>query len=152
MNAPDARRRVKVGLVLAVLAAAAAGGCTAGDANPHLLSPKLVVRAEDDGGVTIYVHSAFGDRVYDRITLSVDNATVATRVDAFSLETSVAKAGFFVVVAAALEEERYRLQARLDVDAESGRAVLVVVDDEGDWGEAETYGLPYERVVERVTG
>lgn len=138
--------------MLAVIAAAAAGGCTAGDANPHLLSPKLVVRAEEDGGVTLYVHSAFGDRVYDRITVLVDNATVATRVEAFSLETTVAQPGFFVEVAAALEDERYRLQARLDVDAEGGRALLVTLDEQGEWGDVESYGLPYERIVERVSG
>lgn len=141
---------MKVGLLTALLLSAALAGCTAGTANPHLLAPKLVIHPQEDGNVTLYVHSAFGERVYDELSLAVENVTVATRADAFSLETSVASPGFFVEVAAVRDDEWYHLRARIDVDVEEPRIRVVALDEKGMWQEPQTFALPYERIIERV--
>ena len=129
---------------------AALAGCSASEANPHLLSPKLLIHAQEDGNVTLYVRSAFGERQYDRLELGLDNVTVATRVDAFSLETKVAADGFFLEIAAHAGSETYRLRARVDVDGDDRRVRIVALDPEGSWQGEDTYSLPYERILERV--
>lgn len=143
---------MKVGVLVALLLAAIAlAGCNASTANPHLLAPKLVVHTHEDGNVTLYVHSAFREVAYDRIALSVENVTVATRQDAFSLETKVASPGFFIEVTTTYDDETYHLRARLDVDAEDNRVRVVAVDDRQGWSTPDTYVLPYERIIERVS-
>lgn len=141
-----------MGALSALVLCALLAGCTAGTANPHLLAPKLVVHPLPDGNVTVYVHSAFGERPYDRLDLLLENATVATRTDAFSLETKVASSGFFAEVNAQAEQETYLLRARIDIDPLEKRVRVVVLDDKGVWGEPQTYALPYERIIERVSG
>lgn len=143
---------MKVGVLVALLVSAGAlAGCSAATTNPHLLAPKLVVHAHDDGNVTLYVHGAFREVAYDRIALSVENVTVATRQDAFSLETKVASAGFFIDVTTTLDSETYHLRARLDVDTDDKRLRVVALDERQAWSAADTFVLPYERIIERVS-
>lgn len=129
---------------------ALAAGCTAGTTNPHLLAPKLVIFPQQDGNVTLYVHAAFGERMYESMELAVDNSTIATRADAFSLETKVASDAFFVEVTTRSIDETYHLQARVDVDRPTARVRFVPQQETGEWGAPDTYSLPYERIIERV--
>lgn len=142
----------EAGVAATMLVAVLMAGCSAGTANPHLLAPKLVVFPLKDGNVTLFVHAAFGERMYESLTLAVDNSTIATREEAFSLETTVASAGFFVEVTTRSTDETYHLRARVDVDHGNERVRIVLLEDAGVWGPADTYSLPYERIIERVGG
>lgn len=141
---------VKVGATLALVVAALSAGC-AEEANPHLLAPKLVIHALEDGNVTLYVHGAFQDRLYDRLALSIDNETVESREGSFSLERRVAATGFFAEVAAWTGAQEYRARVRVDVDPPEARARVAALDGDGLWSDPETFALPYGRVLERVT-
>lgn len=145
-------RRVRAGaLVTLLVAAVGLAGCSASEANPHLAAPKLLVHQLEDGNVTLYVHAAFDERTYDRISLALENVTVATRTDAFSLETKVASPGFFVEVTAELGEERYHLRARMDVLPENERILVATLGEDDTWTDADQFVLPYTRIMERVT-
>src|SRR5438067_2368200 len=111
--------------LLAVVLAALASGCVTGGAggpgNPNLAAPKLVVQPRQDGNVTLFVHGAFRDGLYDWINMTVDNATLANRTNVFSLEDAVASPGFFVEVHAAANRQIYLARARIDVNLTSER-------------------------------
>lgn len=142
---------MKVGVSIALLLASIGfAGCTASEANPHLLAPKLVVHPQDDGNVTLYVHSAFGDQMYSHMALGVDNVTIATRADAFSIETRVLSEGFFVEVTTTTDTELYHLRARIDLDVGEKRVRVVPLSETDIWAEPHVYSLPYERLIERV--
>ncbi|HEX2022216.1 MAG TPA: hypothetical protein VHH36_05850 [Candidatus Thermoplasmatota archaeon] len=137
------------GVGAAVILAATLAGC-AQDANPHLIAPKLVLAPLEDGNLTLYVHGAFQDRMYDRIELSIDNQTPIVREDAFSLETRLPASGFFLRVTAWAAESRYEARARVDVDAADERVVIAELDEDAQWASPSSYALPHERVIGRV--
>lgn len=135
--------------MLALLAGAALAGCAGGDAaNPNLAAPKLVVAARPDGNLTLFVHGAFGDRLYEWIHVRVDNATLVNRTAAFSAEESRA-AGFYLEASAQVSQEVYVLRARIDHDPAQERAIVSLVSMDAEWADAETFGLPFERLLER---
>jgi hypothetical protein len=135
--------------VMALLAAIALAGCGTQPANPSLAAPKLVVAARPDGNATVFVHSAFGERAYEWIAITVDNQTMVNRTSAFSVETSLTT-GFYLEVAAQAGDEVYVLRARVDVFAPEERASVSLVDPQGEWPkEAESFGLPFERLLDR---
>lgn len=142
---------MKLAAVLAIVATAAAAGCTAGDANPHLLAPKVIVQPIGPGNMTLFVRSAFGDQLYDELAVRIDNVTVAERTEAFSIEATVPGDGFFLEVHAALDAQTYELRGRIDVLPDGERAVFVALDPEGRWQTPATFTLPYERIIERWT-
>jgi len=133
-------------LVLSALVSGCAGAGTGG--NPNLLAPKLVVQPRDDGNVTLFVHGAFRDVIYDWISLSVDNATLANRTQVFSIEEAVPAQGFFVSVRAGENGQLYEARARLDMNATADRLLVATLDDAG-WHDARTQSLPYELVLDR---
>jgi len=143
---------VKAWLPLLV-AAAALSGCAAGQPaspNPNLAAPKLVVAARADGNFTVFMHAAFGDRAYDWLTLSLDNASVANRTSAYSLEQAVNGTGFFLDVGASSQGQLYQYRARIDVipGASGDRLKASVLDDEGRWSEPRTFNMPFEQILD----
>lgn len=151
MNRHRAHGPMKAGLFVALLAAAAAAGCAdGGSPNPSLAAPKLVLQARADGSVTIFIHSTFGERLYEWISLASDNATINNRTQVFSLEESVDQPGFFAEATAGTQRETYTLRARFDVDAAEEQVLVSFHDDKGEWSkEPEAFGLPFERVLNR---
>lgn len=140
---------MKAAWIVALLATVALAGCAAQPANPSLSAPKLVVAARPDGNATVFMHSAFGERAYEWISLSADNQSLTNRSSAFSVEASLLS-GFYLDAAAQAGEEVYVLRARIDVFAAEERASVSLVDSEGKWpDEAESFGLPYEHLLER---
>lgn len=141
---------MKASLVVALLAAAAASGCAGGEStNPNLVAPKLVLQARPDGGVTVFLHAAFGEHLYDWIGLRADNATINNRTSAFSLEETVNRTGFYLDVAAGTPRETYTLRGRVDVDPAEDRALVAFHQDDADWSDPQEFGLPFERVLTR---
>lgn len=141
---------MKAGWLIPLLVAASFAGCTAGEApNPHLLSPKVVLQARPDGNLTVYVHSAFGERAYDWLSLRVDNVTVANRTDAFSLEETVPGDSHFLEVTTGTSTQVYVMRARVDVEPDGERAQVSFLDDEGAWSDAKPFTLPFEHILER---
>jgi hypothetical protein len=136
-------------LSFALLLALLVGGCTSGGGgrNPNLLAPKVVVDPRPDGNVTLFVHGAFRDQVYDWVSLSVDNATRANRTGAYSLEERVPAPGFFLDVQAAVGAQSYEARGRVDV-LPSGDRVRVALLDKNGWGDPKSYGAPYELVLD----
>lgn len=142
---------VKTGVILALLAAAVLPGCAGTDGgtpNPNLLAPKVVVHARPDGNVTVFVHAAFREHLYDWVLVRVDNATLSNLTWAFSSEERVDRAGFYLEVEAGTQDALYRSRARIDVDAADERARVAFLDDEG-WQDAKQYALPFEHIVDR---
>lgn len=135
--------------VVALWAAAALGGCAGSEgANPNLAAPKLVVAARPDGNVTLFVHGAFGDRIYDWVHVAIDNQTLVNRTAAFSVETSL-RPGFFVNATAGLADEMYWLRARIEHDPVDERLSVSFLHADEEWSDADDYGLPFERLLER---
>lgn len=140
---------MKARWIVAVLVGAAIAGCAGGEpANPNLAAPKLVIAQRDDGNATIFVHSAFGERVYEWIAVSVDNETLTNESSTFAVEEVVAP-GFYVEATAEFADAVYQLRARVDVFRVEERASVALVDADGDWPkDAESFDLPYERLLE----
>lgn len=144
--------RVKAVSLASVLLGATLAGCAVdGDpANPNLLAPKVLLQPRSDGGVTVFVHSAFGDHDYDWMTLAVDNVTVANRTQAFSLEERIPSTGFFLTVRAGAGEQVYEMRGRVDVDPSGERARVALLDGDGEWDDPRTFNLPMERILGRA--
>lgn len=150
MNRPLTHGAMKARLALALLLAAAAAGCTGDEAaNPNLAAPKLVLTARADGNITVFIHGAFGDRIYDWISLRADNMTISDRTQAFSLEETVPRPGFYFEAAASTARDAYELRGRVDVDFAKDEARVSFVQPDGDWGNEQGFGLPFERVLVR---
>lgn len=138
-------------LVALLLATAATAGCAeGGPANPNLAAPKLVLQTREDGTLIVFIHSAFGERIYEWISLAADNTTINNRTAAFSLEQAMSATGFYLNATAGTPREMYTLRARLDVDLKEEEVLVAFHDDEGVWSkEPEAFGLPFERVLNR---
>lgn len=142
---------MKVGVLLALLVAGMLPGCAGtdgGGSNPNLLAPKVVVGARPDGNVTIFVHGAFREQLYEWVLVRVDNATRSNRTWTFSSEERVDQAGFFLEVEAGTAEARYLSRARIDVNATGDRARVSFLDADG-WNDPRQFSLPFEHVVDR---
>lgn len=144
---------MNAGWLVAGLVCILMAGCTSegGTTNPNLLAPKLVLDQREEGNVTVFVHSAFGERAYDWIRVSVDNRTLVNRTEAFSIEEDLGAAGIHLTIEAGVADQRYALQVRIDEANADGKlrvSVLDIADDE--WADPRTTGLPYERILERV--
>lgn len=137
-------------LALLVLAGGLAG-CATGDGtggNPNLLAPKVVVHPRPDGNVTVFVHGAFREQLYDFVAVRIDNASVTNRTWVLSAEVDAPKDGFFLEVEAGAGETFYRSRARVDINWTAERARVAFLTDEG-WGEPRAFGLPFEHIVDR---
>jgi hypothetical protein len=135
--------------LIALLMVAALAGCLSREpANP----PKVVVDRLGEGPVTIFVHSAFGDRRYDSIVLRIDNETVASRTNAFSLEFEVDRPNFFLDVSAESGTSSFTLVATFAPSVDRpDRLDVSLRDKTEEWSEPRAYSLPYERILERPT-
>ena len=139
------------GWVLALLAAVAMGGCANGEpSNPNLAAPKLVLAARPDGAnATVFIHSAFGERTYEWIELRVDNTTHLNRTAAFSVEETL-PLGFYFEAWAEAGDAVYQLRGRVDLFVVEERASVSLVNADGRWpDDPESYGLPFEHLLER---
>ena len=142
----EARNRAAAWVAVAI----ALSGCLAGSGgNPNLLAPKLVVQPRGDGNVTIFVHGAFREQLYDWISLGVDNQSVENLTQAFSLERVVDSDGFFVDVRAFTNDQLYEAKARLDVNWTAERVLVATLGLDGEWRDARPFSLPYEHVLDR---
>lgn len=138
------------GRLVALVAAAALAGCAVGQpANPNLAAPKLLVQARPDGNVTLFVHSAFGERAYEWLALRIDNGTTVNRTQSFSLEEQTGARGFYVEVAGGTIEQLYESRVRIDIVPDGERAMVAVLDAEGEWTEPRRYDMPYSVILER---
>lgn len=141
---------MKASLVAALLAGALAAGCVGDEpANPNLAAPKLVVQARPDGGASVFVHGAFGDRLYEWVSVAIDNVTLENRTSAFSVEEQVNATGFYIDAAAGTAQETYSLHARIDVDPVEERVIVSLVNEKEEWDDPQSFGLPFERVLTR---
>lgn len=139
---------MKASWMLVLVASAAVSGCAGDDpANPNLAAPKIVVAPRPDGNASVFIHSAFGERQYDWIQLRVDNATIANNTAVFSIEQIVGP-GVDVDAAAGAGDAVYVFRARIDVHPVEERASVAFLTHEGEWLEAESFGLPFERLLE----
>lgn len=140
-----------VRVLLLLLLPALAAGCTAGEVNPNLLAPKVVVDVLPSGDVAVFVHSAFGERRYDSIVVHIDNATAAERAHAFSLEERVNQSRFFLDVQVVSGESVFRFQGDFDLEGveEKERVDVAILDPQGGWTEPRTYSLPFVQILDR---
>lgn len=135
--------------LLALLIGASLAGCTAQPANPSLAAPKLVIGSRPDGNATVFIHSAFSERAYEWIAIAIDNETRENRTDAFSIELNL-QPGFYMDASAGWKSEVYQLRGRVDVFAKEERASVSLVSGDDTWAtQAESFGLPYQHLLER---
>lgn len=133
---------MKAGWTAVLVLAAALAGCAGEAANPNLAAPKAVLHLWPDGNVSLYVHSAFGERSYEWIRVSVDNQTLVNRTDAYSWEGVMPGHGFYLEVEARNGTALYELRARVDVDAGDGDALVATLDPDGEWSEPRKLSRP----------
>ena len=146
---PGIGRPVKVGRFLVLLVAlAGCAGPDGGSANPNLLAPKVVVGARPDGNVTVFVHGAFREQLYEWVLVRVDNATLSNRTWVFSSEERVDRTGFFLEVEAGTADALYRSRLRVDLNATDDRVRVSYLTGEG-WDDPRQYGVPFEHIVDR---
>lgn len=135
--------------LLALLVASLAAGCTTGEpTNPNVAAPKVVLALDPANAPTVYVHSAFGDRMYEWIEVRVDNVTVANRTNVFSWEATIPSEGFFLEVYAEAGPQVYEAQMRIDLEAATKQAQIASLQN-GKWSDPRDYGLPFERILDR---
>lgn len=138
-------------LALVLVGAGPLAGCTrAENVNPNLLAPKLVLDVTLHGDPLVYVHSAFTERAYDRIELSLDNASRRTAQYAYSLEERLNVTGAFLEVNVRSGESRFKFRGTFDIGPDSERVRVTVLDEKGEWADPRTFHLPFERILERV--
>lgn len=142
--------RIRFTVLVALLALTS--GCLGSEpTNPNLLAPKVVLDMLPDGDIALFVHSAFGERRYDSITLALDNETIDTRSQAFSLEHRMNQTQFFLDVSARSGESEFRLRGAFDLNttATQPRIDVSLLDSRTGWADERTYGLPFERILDR---
>ena len=125
-------------------------GCLSGDpANPNIAVHKMLVSERDDGNFTVYVHSQFGEHMYDWIDVRIDNVSVANRSEVFAWEGTIPANGVFVEIVANSGESLYATAVRIDFDPLDDRVLVAVLDPKDGWSNARDYGLPYGRILQR---
>lgn len=137
---------MKAGWLAVVVAAAALGGCT-DNANPGLAAPKLVLAPRQDGGIEIFIHAAFGERLYERLTLAIDNESLANDVDVFSVERTLPKTTFYFDATAQTARETYGVRGHATLEPQGEQFEVALHADDGTWTDPEDYNAPFERVM-----
>lgn len=133
--------RVALLLVVALLA-----GCVKDPSQAPLLgNPKLLLDRTEDNLTRVYLHSAFGERAYARLTVRLDNATVAESNDTYALVHKTASTAFALSVEARSPLANYTTTVLVRVLDEG--ADVAVFDGE-DYEEFREVGLPWQKVVE----
>lgn len=144
---------MRVGWVMTLLVASLSAGCTTGEpTNPNLAAPKVVVALDPDNVPTVYVHSAFGERMYEWIEVRVDNETIGNRSNVFSWESSVASHSFFLEVFAESGTQLYEVRALIEIQPTDQQAEISFLQGSSRWSEPRSFGLPFERIMERRNG
>lgn len=138
-----------VALALLVVVAGLAGCTRAEPVNPNLLAPKLILDVAQDGDLIAFVHSAFGERTYDRIELSFDNETLRVVEHAYSLEERLNSTRGFLHVAAASGDSTFAFRGVVALDDENDRFVVSALGTDGEWAGKRPYSAPFERILER---
>ncbi len=140
------------GLALLLALVAPLSGCTGNGepTNPNLLVPKLVFDLLPSGEALVYLHSAFGDRRYDSMSIELDNVTVAQATNAYSLEHRFPPGSFHLRALASSGNATFRIEALFnDVTPGDVKIIVALADESGTWSDARTYGLPMERILHR---
>lgn len=138
------------GLVVLAALAGALSGCTQAPAtNPNLLAPKLVIDYTVDGRTELYMHSAFGERAYDNLTVTLDNVTLARRTFGFSLDVTTERTAFFLSAYARAGASRFSWQGQVVLSPVNDTLAVVPWAEDGPLGER-TGGLPYEILLENA--
>lgn len=138
-------------ILLILLAVPTLAGCARPlDQNPHLLAPKLIVnRAPGSPEMELYVHSAVGERQYDRLLLHVDNATVQARNGTYGIIHRIPLGQTYVTVEALTGENRYQLDA-LIIPTPTGTRADIIVFHAGKEVDRRTVDLPWDKLLEKV--
>lgn len=144
------RRGIALAAALLAVPLAGCAGAGGGGVNPALLSPKVVLDVRLDGVPVVFVHSAFGERAYDRIEVALDNGTARESILAYSLETPLNRSSFFLEVRVRAGESRFAMRGTVALDAERDRAEVALLSESGEWSAPRTFGLPYERILDRL--
>lgn len=151
LKRPGLRPNVSVRVLALLVVAGGLAGCATGDGtggNPNLLAPKVVVHPRPDGNVTVFVHGAFREQLYDFVAIRIDNASVTNRTWVLSAEVDAPTNGFFLEVEAGAGETFYRSQARVDINWTAERARVAFLTAQG-WDEPRAFALPFEHIVDR---
>lgn len=145
MKAPEV-----LGLTALIVAAALAGCTRAEPVNPNLLAPKMVLNVDDAAQPVIFVHSAFGERVYDRIEVAINNSTLRTVEERYSLEQNLDLTNSFLEVRASHGESEYAFRGDVSLEDDGERLQVVELRPNGEWSEPRSYNLPYATILDRV--
>lgn len=137
---------MKAGWLAVLVAAVALAGCT-DNANPGLAAPKLVLAPRQDGGIEIFIHAAFGERLYDRLTLVIDNESLASDAEVFSVERTLSKTSFYFDATAQTPRETYGVRGQAALQPQEDQFEIAFHADDGTWTDPEDYNAPFERVM-----
>ncbi len=147
-QAPRPRLAAALVLILLVLPLT---GCLGEDVggNQNLRAPKLVVTSTPEGDNTVYVHAAFtGERMYDRIQLTMDNTTLEERY-VYALHTKTNNSTFHLTVDVQEDDAWFSYQARFHLQPTQGTLSVVPLTPEGE-GPMQNATLPFSKVIPPV--
>lgn len=136
---------MKASWVALLLAGVALAGCN--DANPSLAAPKLVLAPREDGKVEVFIHAAFGERLYERLRFRVDNMTVADEIGVFSVERTLDNTSFYFEAIAETARETYQLRGRASLQPEDDQFRIAFHAQDDGWTDPQDFGTPFERVM-----
>lgn len=136
---------------LALVLLALLGGCVADAPEaPVLGNPKILVDRDATNATRIYVHSAFGERAYDRIALEIDNVTVAEQNDTYALVYRTADQDFHLRLEVESDGAVFAVEALVRPGDDGEDALVAVLADDG-YEDLRPVGLPWEKLVEKRT-
>ena len=129
-----------------VMVAALTAGCVKDQPQAPLLgNPKILLDRTEDNFTRVYVHSAFGERAYDRIEVRIDNATVAEDNDTYALVHKTERTAFALDVEARSPLANYTTTVLVRMVEDGARVAIT----EGDGFDAfREVDLPWQKVVE----
>ncbi|HVL47451.1 MAG TPA: hypothetical protein VM889_02740 [Candidatus Thermoplasmatota archaeon] len=145
-------RRGRITWLLLVATVAPLAGCAeAPVTNPNLHAPKLVLDRTVDNMTELYIHSAFGERAYDQITIALDNETLGQRSFGYSLDLTTPATRFFLTATVRSGESRFAWNGMVDLDVDRDRVSIAPwLEKKNVTEEPRTFALPFEMILDKA--
>ncbi len=146
--------RTACAMALLVVPALALAGCTGSDgtvglANP-LPNPKVLLYEKPGVGFEMYVHGAVRERSYDRITVLLNNETLADVADTYASIVPVSLASFRLGILVVDGTTTYAFEGDVLINATAGTALIAEMPaGSTEAPEPQEVKLPWSKIVDR---
>jgi len=140
------------GLASLLLAGVLAGCAAEAPQAPGLANPKVLVDRDARNMTHVYVNSAFGDRLYERIVVRVDNRTEVEANDSYAVDVRVAATALELGIDVRGVAANWTLRAlvRLPASEDDDAEIALWDADEETYGAYRGTGLPWLKILDEV--